>query len=625
MLQTPPGLTPAAFSRLPLAIRRIAMRAADHDLEELARLSERIKGRASYFEASLPAFYANLDPTDIPHPEEPGGPVAAALLSLQLLYEAFSASSVPQELFRHLWLRMWPWMEFIHTNSLTNEAKNCVHFFLQIRQLQDDVHTADLIERTPGVRILVGRAWTFLLDAEISLGDEDGLLAIADVVGRFRQLSMHPLDPSDFQLHVEELIEGAGGTSTDFAQLIVRSFWAVLSDGDGALSEDNILLFQGLLVFLQSPQYHPYFPVEAFLACGIFKPLFCVVCALNIAPIPNVAVILNGCFDLVDWLVRNPTPVLPRIAAAVDAGLLRAIVSCGNGAAASVFLTYLKPMYGHLTIASIHYRPLRCIRNAMARTEDLAKTRRFSTSDVAFDWSDLLGILSPRFGLLEAFQSKQYHSDRACDNMSCGVIVRRPWFKRCGGCRRQYYCSESCQRTDWLTAGHRSVCRALSGGLCNSPDSLGTKREINFLRAILHQDYKRSKHNILFQQVAFMVKHPGVEFYTSFDYTIIPGPGVDIRPLPDESERDCETADFIARVARSGGLMELHRMSIGVGSSARDRWFPLRATGSWLHDRLRSIPDAFPGGSDIGGIRDQILESIRELDAEAEDELYEIH
>ncbi|KAJ7113110.1 hypothetical protein C8R44DRAFT_984922 [Mycena epipterygia] len=628
----PASLRADKLSRLPTSIKIIAISAANGCLADLKLLQEAVYHRTSLFAGALPAFYANLDPADIPTSEKmdaldpaAGDTLYRALISVQALYRGFT--SIPSELLSHLWPRVWPWLQFLDTYAYflvgaPVAATNCVQSLLQIRQFQEDPHTAALIDLTPGVCILVARAWAFLLRAPIP--NDDALAALCDLIGRPRQ--SRPLDDDILQLHIDELIEGAGGSPTDLAELVVTHIRLAFSEPQRSFSSRNAFILEGVMLFIQNSQYRPHLPAEAFLSCGILRAIIQTVCDLNAAGIDGMDRILDNCFSTIHWLLETAPSFLPSVTEAVKVGLLRAIVSCGSGPAAKVALPHLKRMFSHLASSSIHYRPLCLMRDAIPDTEALVRTRRFAASYISDSWSVFLKVLDRRFKLLEFFQSDRYYSVRACDNLACGEIVKRPDFKRCGGCRSRYYCSETCQRADWRRGGHRNTCRALLTASRRFLDPL-SMRELNFLRAVLHQDYLSSKFDILLQQIEFMTHRPGVAFYTSLDYTSGTGnPTTEIHPhsAHDESSDPAER-DLIVRAAKSGGLMELHRMCLPMGSRALMIWIPMRATSPRLHDGVREIAKELCGRGNLSDIRPQILRWIQELDMEAEDELLEVH
>ncbi|KAJ7154938.1 hypothetical protein C8R43DRAFT_1106477 [Mycena crocata] len=400
-------------------------------------------------------------------------------------------------------------------------------------------------------------------------------MAINTFLRRVYRPSARPIAAID-SLRMNDLFEGAGGSPAHLGRLVVAHLRFVQADQSPV---PLIKAFnRGLILFLINCQRSPELPPEAFLSCSILGALADTISALT----------LCGGGDK----------------EAIKDGLLTAIVACGNGAAANVALTKLKPIFNHLAAWSIQYRPLCLMRHAVAHTTDLAKTKSFTASAVANDWAHFVKILSRRLALLDFIQSKEYYSVRGCDDMTiscnqqCGEIVQQPNFKHCGGCRHQYYCSETCQRNDWRVGGHRTTCSVLAAQFrlrCFAPTN----------RVPGHG--------------------PRRPYYTSFDYASDPDkPAVEIRVLPRRSQAaDWETCELIARAARSGGMMELHQMSVGEGAGTRARWFPARhESGAMV---WYGIAERLPVGVDMAAIREPILEWVHVLDEKVDEELLEVH
>ncbi|KAJ7022535.1 hypothetical protein C8F04DRAFT_237029 [Mycena alexandri] len=524
-------------------------------------------------------------------------------------------------LYSHLWLRLWPWMQFIDTYPYCfpngpGEAKNCVRFVCQLGRLQSDAKTAALIDSTPGVRILVARAWGFLVGARPLMEEEDEVLitVVNFITRRGFRTRFDPLPGP----HIEEFMEGAGGGPADLA-LLVTKLVDLTSSGPSTSMKRQIL--EGAVMFLANPEYMKYLPVPTFRSCGVISAMIKAICAFNAGPLHQM-IILDGCFEVIHWLIR--TSVQEWLTEAVNAGLLRAIISCGTGTASQTHITTLHqttlPM---LAGGSFYYHTLTAIKNALPAVQDLVQSRRFLESATHDGYSYLMQLIAPRLQLLEFYDSDQFYSVRACDNLACGEITKWPDFKRCGACRQRYYCSETCQRADWRS-DHHLGCRALRDASLPSTDTL-TVRETNFLRAILHQDYLRLKIEILFQQIQFMLAHPQVEFYTDFDYSSLGiTPAVKIYACAAAKDDSVPTRQLMSRAQRSKGGMELHRMHLRILGGFQSRWFPMRTDNPILYDAVRRLAMSLRG-VDVTARREDIMERLRQLDLEVDDELLAIH
>ncbi|KAJ7681369.1 hypothetical protein B0H17DRAFT_1138522 [Mycena rosella] len=208
------------------------------------------------------------------------------------------------------------------------------------------------------------------------------------------------------------------------------------------------------------------------------------------------------------------------------------------------------------------------------------KTADLHGSDIFGDWKEFMELAKERLAAFKAFDSPTYIS---CDNVKCGLIDERNKFNVCSACRRQYYYSAECQRTDWGEGKHREECEVISRVFVEEPEDLG-KREQAFLRALLHHDYQRKK--------------------------------LGIWSYPCRNTAIAETPFRIARAMASGGRLELHPVRIAQGHAARGRWIPQRSRSSAVGEGLRRIAHGIELGVDIPDVREQVLADMRQLSEE---------
>nr|GAT52134.1 predicted protein [Mycena chlorophos] len=85
-------------------------------------------------------------------------------------------------------------------------------------------------------------------------------------------------------------------------------------------------------------------------------------------------------------------------------------------------------------------------------------------------WSSAHGVWDPVYASMcdnlsiaerQSWGSKHplLHCGSKCSNISCPREVSDD-FKKCGGCSTLRYCSVACQKIDWRTGGHRTLCAA---------------------------------------------------------------------------------------------------------------------------------------------------------------------
>jgi hypothetical protein len=148
------------------------------------------------------------------------------------------------------------------------------------------------------------------------------------------------------------------------------------------------------------------------------------------------------------------------------------------------------------------------------------------------------------------------------------------------------------------------------------------------MRAVLDQDYKTMKNEVLYEKIAFIDKHPHTQFATVFDYT---GPRptikvVDVRELSDPGYAAPYHGEHVARAARSGGRMELHVAGMWDGKEVRPRLFPMRSNLPRLHDTLvRLSKDGTLGDLSGEDYNREALHKIEVLIARTDPGLVEIH
>ncbi|KAJ7831943.1 hypothetical protein B0H14DRAFT_2592368 [Mycena olivaceomarginata] len=115
-------------------------------------------------------------------------------------------------------------------------------------------------------------------------------------------------------------------------------------------------------------------------------------------------------------------------------------------------------------------------------------------------------LLDRRLPAVTVYRSVLRHmrsvrSESVPENIAtCGIILAKTAFRRCAGCLRQYYCSESCQRADWRAASMPA-------------------RDRDFLRALVNRDYLAFKDKILASQAEFISADRDEPFYIAFDYS----------------------------------------------------------------------------------------------------------
>ncbi|KAJ7446377.1 hypothetical protein FB451DRAFT_1537856 [Mycena latifolia] len=154
-----------------------------------------------------------------------------------------------------------------------------------------------------------------------------------------------------------------------------------------------------------------------------------------------------------------------------------------------------------------------------------------------------------------------------------------------------------CQRRDWKESGHRAECMRRNARRLDIDESDGalTSRDHQFLRGLLHHDYETQRQEIFRRQLAF-VETRGVHltedlwasFYTSFDYTTGRAE-VTVRPL--NKLRQKWRDDYLPRLSRSGGKMELHEAVFLQGGKTSSILFLMRSSEAYATRAARALWD----------------------------------
>ncbi|KAJ6548426.1 hypothetical protein B0H19DRAFT_1237297 [Mycena capillaripes] len=616
---------------LPPLLRKIANAAAQGSLESLRRLRKSVVN-ASQVDAKLciPIFYANLDSKGIPSTDEldaasQGDSVVSALSRAFISLLALkNYEKLPPNILSDLWPRSWAWIQcldryywLLPACDTADEINNRLDYFWILDRFYSAEETGAAVDQTPGVRVLVGQVWATMLDHIRICGDISGMRQLAYMLrGREKpDYQAAPVVEPYHIAHLEELIEGAGGGWDEFAALVVEHIILTSSRAD---SVGSLIV---MLIVLQDAHFRRILcEPRVFVSAGILEALVNAVCAVNSRENHEFCTLLDITFYLVGmWMISDMSIMI----AALEAGLLRAIVSCS---ADYPRMNKVNGMLQQLPEATIHYYALRAIRNGMKEVEDIVSGAEFMASPMWDDWKKFADLVSERGAIQDRCDSGVCALLRACDNLVCGAIREKNTFKRCAGCLRHYYCSEACQRSDWYAGGHRQHCRTF----CDCKTRLSTRAQ-TFIRTLLHTDYLAQKPTILLLQVEFLAAHPNQPFYVGFDYTdgraVVGVYALEDSGGPWGVPRDQCNNEHLMRAERGRQHMVLHRVFVSTGEAHYMRWYPLRMTSSVLATGVRRLARELEGTrrSELDALRPRLVSQIAALDAAMAGTVLETH
>ncbi|KAJ7910355.1 hypothetical protein B0H13DRAFT_2329477 [Mycena leptocephala] len=552
------------LDRLPLSSRKLAKaicRGAPtgDSTERFIRLMETMRGENKLAHL-LPVYYSLLDPTRIPTAAEldvlSSDSICAIEMSLLSLQAIFDIETPPQAGV-DLWPRVFAWIQFLMLFheflsgldlDMRNELDLCEDFMTFSREMVSHGGNETMISS--------------------AIGFPQWHLAIIFLATNFA---------------ADEVIAGAGGSRDDLAGLIMKHLGLVVPYADTDLSEGEFRLIRyalevwarmdGIgrnitLKLKDSPK-----PLShALISCGVAKALTITLCALARTKTPEATSYMYRCLTFFGAIcfAQGAHRVIRD---AVQNGILPVLVSCAQRVLPSgVPRDLCILLHDMLAPATVYYHVLRGLVTAHS-----ALSSHITQSDTA------------PLEILRNFESEDYLSRRACDNVECGIIRAKKTLKRCTGCRQLFYCSRECQRQDWRR-GHHQYCALY---LCADIRLTLTAREMAFLRAVLHSDFQEMRTSIYKKIVMKWIEDPNADLVTFFDYrssyTTASVRAITVTESTPGALPGSHWPDMMTRAFSSGGRMSLHVMMIPDGCGMRTVTIPLRMTSSEVHHSLKAI------------------------------------
>ncbi|KAK7062462.1 hypothetical protein R3P38DRAFT_2835300 [Favolaschia claudopus] len=606
-----PSLELHRLSRLPRSLRTVAMEmiCSCPSGDTIKRFLECVSLRDAM--DFLPVFFYSLDDSRIPTPDdlEHWNPdticiLASALTSLLFVLK----ENTPLRAAADLWHRVRAWMQFFWTYD---EFLRCLPFVLVP---QEELH-ADMLRfcesmfahppnkilftSTPGFAVFVTRAWSLVVG---DFGSVEHRRAIQMVDHLFvNELAS-----------LKDLIEGAGGTIHDLAQLCMREVKLAVPDTTrdyGPLFLENMWPLEVVLNFLividnhnrdTSPTVVENILCSALIPLGVVELLTYAANTLVNQPSDQKldgtrARVLNDlmkrCLIVLEMCFRGPDGHR-TLHVAIRFGLLNIMHISSQWRLDDVLdQAVLELLVNFLPRSAMYYNLLPDLThayNAIARKE--TRSSAFASWNVFEAWQRFGDVVQRRFDLLNYFNSEEYEAHRACDNIECGTIVKKRMLKRCAGCSELLYCSRECQIEDWR-AGHRRSC-ASHQAYHRRMRHLYTRKEYSFFRCVFHDDMTSQASEMAYHYIEAWSKYPDGIIATVSDYRFFP-PNVGWADSTTSAFEGTDVPgywnDLTSRARRSCGRLELTVMSLDDGGPKSAMIFPLRRTSSLVPDALKRI------------------------------------
>ncbi|KAJ7106526.1 hypothetical protein C8R44DRAFT_858171 [Mycena epipterygia] len=475
-----------------------------------------------------------------------------------------------------LWPRVWPWILCLHArwDQLLGfdlvDPSFYTDFLLFAGDFHDHAKTYAIMSSTTGFRVMVAKTWTCLS----SLGNPDLLESVLDDLCGFI-VDCDAKNPDN----LAEIVEGAGGTLDDLADLVVKYLHAVV--GRRRASDSTVYHIRGLLSFLADA-----------------AALVTAIKALAATSAPDTGFALDECFMLLRRILFTPLGSM-WLEEAMDSELLPAIVMCATLGWARKINHHLRYFLERgIPVGLVYYYLVGQIKSSRAEVKELASSHAFQQCFVFEAWQHLMTLVEERLLLLAKLESLELVPSKACDNLECGEIDEKVYFQRCSRCKAFYYCTQECQIVDWQDGGHRGVCRSYSESSLRLTELVRPKvqvREREFLRALLHHDYEQHAVSICAKQINFMTQNPACDLLlTLFDYCTGPvqieihaATGSPLSAILEKS--GAEWRDILSRTARSEGKLHLHIIKVLDGVTMRHWVIPLRTNGPEIQEGLRGL------------------------------------
>ncbi|KAJ6523717.1 hypothetical protein B0H19DRAFT_1276807 [Mycena capillaripes] len=569
--------------------QKLANSAASGSVRDLRILCNRIpvmsRSQAAYL---LPAFYANLDPVEIPQQLNENEPMSQTVLqALEAIDGLYSGLPIEAAAMPDIWPRLWPWITFLspylgcfpELRQLHGD-RFYVNFVLFVGRFREDESFDRLMGTTPGVRVILAKAWRAILRL-----DDDNKLRTEALNWLFCFL-LGATDASTPQSFAE-FVEGAGGSISDLGSLILSHFSFLVPTSRTVLSNWHADLLHASFTFIQKMDNisgRADIGATALFAAmqplGLMRTITTILCAMGDSPASDT--VLHGYVTFLGITIHTPRMAV-WIAEGLKHGLLRAILICADRNSGATSHRLLRELLNEtLTPSLIYHTVVARMESALLGVNDLARSSRFAKLP---EWNNFVVVAEERISLLKALDTGKWASFKACDNIRCGKIRDSHRCSRCSGCRNAYYCSSDCQVIDWQEGSHRDICTSDPRLSLKEFHDL-TWHDRAFMRAVLHRDYLRCIPDIARGRIFCESVFPGEPSFVMFSYLpryiIVSSVQVATPARVPAALRTVEWERHLQRALDSQGKIELHVIQIKAGAGVRLVLVPLRKNGEQI-------------------------------------------
>ncbi|KAJ6490829.1 hypothetical protein C8R45DRAFT_1137668 [Mycena sanguinolenta] len=559
-------LRPYPFGR---TLKTRATAAASGSSEETLSLLDDIQDiPQKHLPSLLPVFYAGLYPAAarisavLTQFDSSGWPsvqfqiVQVHLCLRGLLYLAAS-KAIPRAAFLDLWHNLWPWIEFLDEydecfpgDGLPDAVTRYDTFMSLIRFLHDensDAVTKKVIDATPGLFVVIGRAWRLFILAAHEEGITD--------VSHFFELGGTPC--------TQDLIIGTGGRA-NLASTIVSHINRILPGAGSDVTQQTLFHLTGAIYMVDN--HGDAALKDALLSCRIVTALTTATRVLCRSTVPLSRPVLGGFFSVMVKHISSYSPAL--IVESLRAGLLETVFIQPQWL--SVFsscLTFLlKDLFPALTV---YHSVLVQLQSSLPQVRDRDAAILGGDALLAH-WKSFIALAESRLRILNKYNTGALTRMKVCDDLELmtGDTVATVTAVM------SFRCVEKVTISLLLLS-------IIDGG--RAEYSSTSSRDQSFLRALLYHEFVSRRAEIADHHRLFTLQYPRKTPCIRFDFAkgacmfqLWP---LDDEPLESDFKFDVE------RARRSGGKLQLHLMKVVHEDESRFWPFLLHVkSGDWVPD-----------------------------------------
>ncbi|KAJ7062494.1 hypothetical protein C8F01DRAFT_1230190 [Mycena amicta] len=622
---------PSNLNQLPYRIREQARAVSGGSLPALTRVYALRQSLSEEQQLLLaPMYYAILDLSHLDSistldwdsdSEVVHRRISAVLSAMDSLINLIEFR-IPPRAMDDAWVRIWAWIQFvdsfsehlsvpllqfqsaakhyaeINASNLSGISPHHLVFSEVIHAYRNEYKLAasDFFRSHPRLFAILGRAWNAMVSPsrqdfllwEITMSH--GIYAASWCLLRYGHELLRCDGP-----HMEQLLDGVGGTWEHLASLLTRHLQHSTHDPDGPPTEVDLERVYATLEFLRGvtdgnrdprPELRAALIQQAIVAAltGLSLRL---VSARHVGEAVHIQTPVDT-FRVLKALVLSDGRSELRIVEALRAGV--PVITCEH----CVYLSVL--------------RALREAFKELAAFEELGELNpgeHFKMVGLGQEWVDCERLVRERLAVVDIYDTGSLTSLRTCDNTECGLVVAKRGLKRCAGCHDAWYCSSECQRSDWQH-GHRKDCKIMGDSFivdCRSRTQLAPQAGRSLLlRALLNFDYAVHEEEIIPHVVLHINSAPLV---AKIDYPV----GRLQFKISPAGKAIGSVGVLVRRAEMARERAQLTVMSYVQGSVVHSRGFLLRFSGPELYVGLR----AYAATCERRGEPEQIIEDTRRI------------